>query len=287
MKQCKALLKKEWDTNWFMALIPLWATCIVYITALIGWIISLIRGHSLGAMVSSGEILTGYSDLVLYGLTSAITIMLGFVSAISAVVLAYNVINGGYKNRCEIFHFSQPVSFLKIAGSKFLLVSLVTILLYGLLSLLNAVVFTLIYSNSVSAGFRYSLTGWLQTFLGTSLSILFLGSLAWLFAGVYKRKSLPLGFLTLLAIEVVIGVLNYTTGWHIPSLFEFLGRMIALEVKSYPSCPPMNELQALDMQAAINKIWNSLLSWNSVLKLALSAVFVVAGAWFYKSRELS
>lgn len=105
MKQCKALLKKEWDTNWFMTLIPLWATCIVYITALIGWIISLIRGYSLGAMVNSGEILTGYSDLVLYGLTSAITIMLGFVSAISAVVLAYNVINGGYKNRCEDFPF--------------------------------------------------------------------------------------------------------------------------------------------------------------------------------------
>ena len=49
----------------------------------------------------------------------------------------------------------------------------------------------------------------------------------------------------------------------------------------------MNELQALDMQATINKVWNSLISWNSVLKLALSAVFVVAGAWFYKSRELS
>jgi ABC-type transport system involved in multi-copper enzyme maturation permease subunit len=284
MKQCKALLKKEWDTNWAGVLIPLWITGGVYVTALIGWIISLIRGHDLGALMQVSGMPAGYDAFMLYGTAAAITTLLGFVSLLSAAGLADSVINGGFKRRCEILHFSQPVSFLKIAGSKFLLVSLAVILLFGVLSLLNAVVITAVGRQMFSGEFHYGLTGWLQSFVGGSLTILFVGSLAWLFAGVFKRKSFLMGLLVLLAIEVVIGVLNYTTGWRIPSLFEFLGRMVALKVEIDPS---VGVLEAPDVQAVISRGWHTILSWTSALKLALSAVFTVAGAWLYKFRELS
>ncbi|MDD4223596.1 MAG: hypothetical protein PHD87_03320 [Candidatus Cloacimonetes bacterium] len=284
MKQCKALLRKEWDTHWPGFLIPLWITGGVYVTALIGWIISLIRGHSLSALVSVSGMPAGYDAYVLYSTAAAVTTLLGFISMISAAGLADSVINGGFKRRCEILHFSQPVSFLKIAGSKYLLVSLASILLFGLLSLLNAAVITMIGRTLVSAGFQYGFTGWLQSFIGGSLSILFVGSLAWLFAGIFKHKSFLLGLLVLLGIEIVIGVLNYTTGWHIPSLFEFLGRMIALKVEIDP---PVSVLPSAEINALIGRSWNSILSWTSALKLALSAAFTLAGAWFYQNRELS
>lgn len=283
MKQCKALFKKEWNTHGKAFLIPLWATGAVYAIALIGWIISLIRGQGITSMMQMQGMPAGYEALTLYGTTVGVTALLGVVAMITAAILADSVINGGFKRRCEILHFSQPVSFLKIIGSKFLLISLAMIIFFGLLSLVNAVVVTLLGRLQLSAGFQYGMLGWLQTFVAMSVTILFICSLAWFFAGLFKHKSFLMGLLVLLGIEVAIAVLNYTAGWHIPSLFAYLGELLTLQVEFDPETA---SAQTPSIDQIINLGWDSILSGKTVVKLALSAVFTALGAWLYKNREL-
>lgn len=284
MKQCKALLQKEWDTHKFLWMIPFWATVGVYLMALAGYLIALAKGNSLSAAVSVQGMPAGFDAYWTYAMTTTTTVLLGLVSVITAASLADSMINGGFKRHCEILHFSQPVSFLKIVGVKYFSVTLASILLFGLLSLLNAVVVILLGKYFLAGDFQFGLMGWLQSFIHIALAILFVGSLAWFFAGLFKHKSFLLGLLMLLGFEVLIGVLNYTVGWNIPSLFEFFGGLVSI---NFGSVEETAQAYQHPMQDVIAQGWNAILSLKSLLKLILSAVFTVVGAWLYKYRELS
>lgn len=284
MKQCKALFKKEWDTHKTAFLIPLWVTGGVYVTVLLGWLIKLIKGDGMAAIVTMQEAAAGSHDLIFYQIGASVTVMLGIVAIITSVSLAESLINGGFKRRCEILHFSQPVSFVKIAGVKFLMISLATILLFGLLSFVNAALASLIGQKFLAGDFQSGLMGWLQSFIAVSFTILFAGSLAWFFAGLFKRKSLLMGLLVILGIQVIISILNYIVGWTIPSLTEYLAKLISLEV-SLESNMPMQQIPSI--KGIVASGWNSIFSWTSAVKIGLSAVFAVAGAWLYQRRELS
>ena len=126
--------------------------------------------------------------------------------------------------------------------------------------------------------------GWLHTFLAMSVSILLICSLAWFFAGLFKHKSFLLGLLVLLGIEVAIAVLNYTAGWKIPSLFAYLGELLTVKVEFDPEAAGA-QIPSIDRIISLG--WDSLLSWKTVVKIALSEVFTDVGAWLYKHRELS
>ncbi len=284
MKQCKALFKKEWNTHKASFLIPLWVTGGVYVTALLGWLIKLIKGDGMAAIVTMQEAAAGSHDLIFYQIGASVTVMLGIVAVITSASLADSVINGGFKRRCEILHFSQPVSFVKIAGVKYFMISLATIMLFGILSLVNAALASLIGQNFLAGDFQYGLMGWLQSFLAVSFTILFAGSLAWFFAGLFKHKSLLMGLLVILGIQVIISILNYIVGWTIPSLTEYLAKLISLQVSIESNGPA---LQISSLKNVIASGWAAIFSWNSAVKMGLSAVFAVAGAWFYQRRELS
>jgi hypothetical protein len=284
MKQCKALIVKEWNTHRTALLMPVWFTVGVYISALLGWIISLLKGEGISSAIRLQGPPFGMDDLMLYGITAGSTALLGIVAIISAITLADSLINGGYKRRCEILHFSQPVSFIKIAGVKHGFMSLGMILLYGLISLVNTLVITAISGQYIDSQFYYAITGWLQSWASMSLTILLLGSLFWFFAAIFKRKSFFFGVLVILGIQVVISILNYTAGWHIPSLLEYLSNLISLQINFDPEVPQGG---VVDLDNIIKLGWQNLISWTSLLKLAYSTVLCAAGAWIYKIRELT
>lgn len=284
MKQCKALLRKEWNTHWVSFLMPAWFTGGVYVTVLIGWIISLIKGTGIVFSLQTGEIPVGMENTILYVGTSTLVALLGLVSLITALTLADSLINGGFKRRCEILHFSQPVSFAKIAGSKYAFMTLGAILLLGILSLVNSLGISLISGYLIKSQIQYGMIGWLQMWIQFSLIILFLSSLYWFFASLFKRKSFFMGTLLILAIQAVISILNYTAGWQIPSLVEYLLELVTVSVSFNPDVPNMG---VESINNLISLQWQNIFCWNSLFKLIYSAVFLIGGALLYKRRELS
>lgn len=284
MKQCKALLRKEWNTHWHSFLLPAWFTGGVYVTVLIGWIISLIKGTGIVFAMQSGEIPAGMENTILYVGSSTLVALLGLVSLITALTLADSLLNGGFKRRCEILHFSQPVSFAKIAASKYVFMTLGTILLLGILSLVNSLAISLISAFLIKSQFQYGMTGWLQMWIQLSLNILFLSSLYWFFASLFKRKSFFMGTLLILAIQAVISILNYTAGWQIPSLAEYLLQLVTVSISFNPEAP---NIGVESINNLISLQWQNIFCWNSLLKIIYSAVFMLGGALLYKRRELA
>lgn len=283
MKQFNALMTKEWKTHWASFLLPVWVSAGVYALVLIGWIISLFRGDGVIYQIQSETLEQGLENIILYGATSVTTAMLGFISILTAISLADSLINGGYKHHCEILHFSQPVSFEKIAISKYLFTIMGSILLLGAMSLFNTLVVALLTGIFLQSQFYNGIMSWLQTWIITSLSIVLLGSLYWFFAGLFKKKSFLLGTLVILGIEAAIGVLNYTAGWNIPSLMHYLLELLSVDMSFNPDLPHAG---IPDLGLVIQRGWNKILSWESLLKIIYGAVFFIAGSLLYKRREL-
>jgi len=286
MKQCKALLRKEWRINRKQFLLPLWFTLCVYGAGLIGWIVSLIMGTGIVQTIQAGSVDLGFKDFFLFGVSRGTVALIGFIALITALSLADQVINGDYKHRCEILHFSQPLTFAKIILTKYLFIILGTILLFGLIAMVNSVLISLVSGHLVGAQIYYGLVGALQVWLKTSLSIVFLGSLAWFFAGLFKKNSFFMGVMVLLGIQALILILNYLAGWQIPSPVGYIMKLatVNININIDPQLPRPN---LPDIDSVVGMGWKGILNWNSLLKLAYSALLFVGGSYLYKRRELS
>ncbi len=281
MKQCKALLKKEWQTHWKSLMAPLLFVILIYVTVLVSYLIVLIKRSD--PAPHPMLVLQGIGLQAPYWVTMSVTIALAFLHAMSGIVLAESMLNSDHKQRCQIFHFSQPAFFLKIVGVKYLFSNFGPILLFGVVSLVHALVLSLWSGLYSIPSFALGMTGWLQSFISASLSILFLSSMAWFFSGLFKRKSILLGFLCLLGIEIVRQTINYMVGLQIPSLMEGLSMMVDLNVNNFLL---MGKYTSSSLASLVRANWRDIFSTTSALKIGLSAVFGILGAVLYKRREL-
>jgi ABC-type transport system involved in multi-copper enzyme maturation permease subunit len=220
----------------------------------------------------------------LYGVTHGLMAMLGMVSIIAAVILADGMINGAFKRKCEILHLSQPVSMLKVLGAKYALLVLGTFALSAALSLVNSFVLSGLLNIWMPVHTYYAMVAWAQGSVGMLLSLLVVASYYWLSAALFKRKSFFMGTLVILGIEIAIAVLNYTGKLGIPSLMDYIAKLIGIQVHIEPH--GMNAL-GLNLDDLIALQWKSVISWLTLQKLVLSAVFVAGGYWFYSRRELT
>lgn len=284
MKQCKALFVKEIRTNWVNLLTPVWFTAGVYLITLFGLLISLLKGQNLRMLVQMQNIPGEMANLFLYSGVYAINLMLGTVTIIAAITLADNLINGGYKRKCEILHLSQPVSLVKILGVKYALMIAGTLLIFAIISLINSVLVSQVQTFFSSGTLYFGLVAWLQSVLEMSLSLTFLSSLFWFFAGLYKRKSFFMGVLTILAIQAAISILNWTADLNIPSLLNYLGNLASVRFETHGNLPARSMESVFTI---INGKWAHILSWQSLHKLIYSAIFFAGGFWLYRRRELS
>jgi len=284
MKQCKALLIKEYRTNWLTILTPLWFTAGVYVIGLAGILIGLLKEQSLNWAVSVHGVPAGMSNMILYSSIYAMSLLLGTVAVISAITLADNFINGGFKRKCEILHLCQPVSLTKILGIKYLLMVPGMILIYAVLALFNTLVLSGVFSWFTPVHLYFSLVAWMQSVVEISLSLVFLSSLFWFFAGLFRWKSFLMGILTILAIQAAISILNWTAGLQIPSLLNYLGRLASVRFEIHGGAAPQM------MDSVFNLItlkWQMICNWDSVMKLIYGVLFFCGGFWLYRRRELS
>ncbi len=284
MKQCKALLTKEFRTHWTTLFMPLWFSGGVYVIAILGFLIALLKGEDINFIISVKNVPSTMANLFLYSGVYAMNLMLGTVAIISSITLADNLINGGYKRKCEILHLSQPVSLIKILGIKYLLMVVGTLGVFAVTALFNSLVVSQVQAIWGRGSTYFGVVAWLQSTLEISLSLIFLSSLFWMFAGIYKRKSFFMGVLTLFAIQAAISILNWTAGLAIPSLLGYIANLASVRFELNGNMASQTVDSVFNL---INHKWALLFSWDSLLKLIYGAVFFVAGGYLYNKRDLS
>ena len=293
MQQCKALIKKEFQTTRAKFLMPAYVTAVIYILVLLGWISSLIWGQGVQFNIDGPDNFGAFAGLGSLLVGTVITIVIGFISTGAVLGISETVLNTGRKMRCEIMHYSQPVSFAKIMGSKYAYTTVGSILLFGALSLVSCVVFALLAHQFMGSAMQYPLAAWLQTWLQMSLRIFIVASTMWLFAGIFKHSAFGMLMLTLIVITAVTEILNYTTGWKIPSLSEYFiynllsyGEVFRIFDMAETIIPGVGS-KDLDLIArSLGSGWGSLLSWHTLVQLAYSALAFIGGSLLYKRREL-
>lgn len=285
MKQLKALFKKEWHTNRFTLLLPVYATLFIYLAVGIAIIVAWSQGVKPIMVMRDVETGTGAKTMGLFIMVFGTTLMTSFISAISAIAIGDNVLNGDARHKCEILHSSQPVPFPLLSGSKFAFMSLGPILVLGVVSLVNSMVISTFFSAVYGAQFGMGLVSWLQTWLQMGLQILLIGSFCWLFGAIFKQRSFLMMGLMIIVMEILILTLNSIFGWHIGSLSGFLlSKVLTIDLG-------FNDLAiTLDykdqMWDFVNSGWGRIFSWSNLLKLGYSLAFGVAGALIYREREL-
>lgn len=284
MKQIKALIVKEWNTNWNTFLIPLWFTLGVYVMGLIGLIINAAKGNLLQTAITTHGYPTGVENFALFSASSGSLIGLSFVATLSAIGLADTLLNGGFKRKCEILHLSQPVSITKILGVKYGFMLIGTLVLLGIITLINSIGISLFIGYYTGARLYFGLTAWAQLFIQIIFCLAFVSSLYWFFAGLFKRKSFFMGTLAILTIQAAISILNYTANMEIPSLVSYILRLSSVQ-------PEANFATMITGVSDLNKYidgrWSNLFNTNTLMQIIYSVIFCISGAWLYRRRELS
>ncbi|MFA4959974.1 MAG: hypothetical protein WC535_08825 [Candidatus Cloacimonas sp.] len=284
MNQCKTLLKKEWWINWKQLLLPVWVSLAFIGVCIIGLLIGLIKGKGITYFRMEGNFPPGFNNLFLFGSVQTLNIALGFLSIMVAIMLADNLINGGFKLKCEILHQSQPVSLTKILSSKYVFLILGSFIVYAVISFIGTLVITFTQMYFTSALFYFGFYAWLQSAVELFFTLIFVCSLFWFFACLFQRKSFFMGILTLIGIELAIKILNYTSALNIPSLLGSLTKFI--KISSDPGFGKAMDLNVNTLISIVQANWKNILSNNTLLKLLYSAILTLGGSLFYKRREL-
>lgn len=285
MKQLKALFKKEWHTNRFTLLLPVYATLFIYLAVGIAATVAWSQGVKPIMVMRDVETGTGAKTMGLFIMVFGTTLMTSFISAISAIAIGDNVLNGDARHKCEILHSSQPVPFPLLSGSKFAFMSLGPILVLGAVSMVNSLVISTFFSAVYGAQFGMGLVAWLQTWLQMGLQILLIGSFCWLFGAIFKQRSFLMMGLMIIVMEILILTLNSIFGWNIGSLSGFLlSKVLTIDLGFTDLAITLDHKD--QMWDFVNSGWVRFFSWSNLLKLGYSLAFGVAGALIYREREL-
>jgi hypothetical protein len=284
MKQLRALIMKEWLTNRTNFLLPVWFSVGVYVVSLIGLVLNLLRGNQLRLAFSPLNLPEEMRSIVMFTSSAGAVGALGIISMISSILLADSLLNGSYKRKCEIFHLTQPVSQAKIIGAKFLFMTLGSMLLMGVVSLVNSLVVSISLRLLTGAHLYFGITAWAQTFIQYLFPFVFVSTMFWFFAAIFKRKSFLMGLLSILAIYTAISILNFTARMEIPSLLAYIFKLSTIQFNLRPE---MMQGGMAPLVTIVENRWAQLLDFDSLMRVIYSVIFFLAGSILYCRREQS
>ncbi len=267
MKQFKTLLISEYQKRKHLYWWPVWIvaglTILSIIALLVAWIIERPDIIMYGTdNTKEGNLIGMYGTM--FGLG---TIFWAFVALITQSSL-----NRERQLGSDLFFRSQPVSFWKVTGAKYLMHLFgSSVLLLGL-----GIIFSLILSIVIaisSGGFFLGHALW-GCFLGwlTYLKVVVVfGSLCFLFSAIFKNNALILGTATLGLLEGIFAIIEAIFKFKItlPSVFISLGKMVGS--------------MGLD---EIDEIKFSIVTGNPnfLLGLLFAAICFAGGSYIYKLR---
>lgn len=284
MKQFKAMMIKEWNTHRKTLLVPVWFTLTIYAVILIGLLINLIRG---GSFIVSGDI-RGVSvtemEMINWAVSYGMAIVLGYISIFSGWALADSLLNEDYRKRCEILHLSQPVSLLKILGTKLTLLLGMAMVILFVLVIFNTSVLSILGANMFHVSIITTFTGAIQGFISIMITYFFAVALIWLASSVFKNKSGLYLMLLAFVIELSIQILNRVYGFAIPSLWVYVSRLlfVSFNVQSQPG-----QLELMMVEDLIAKAWSAIFDTDSMMKLIYGIVFFCSSYFLYRRREIT
>lgn len=282
MKQCKALIRKEWQTHYKAFLIPMWFVLGVWGMVLVSALINLVyNGVAISGIVQANGTPAGAGP-IMFGVIYALMLSFGALCIVTSVSLAESVINGDFRRKCEVLHLSQPVSLIRILGAKLALVLPGSMLLMLGLGMLNSLIIGIIANAWAHVSLYYAWTACLHSSIGIMLNMLLVSSYYWLSATVFKRKSFMLGTVALVGIEVAIYILNRNSGLQIPSLFQHIAWLLRASMQMNPIT---NEHLFSPAEYGNALRWSGYLGSATYLKLLYSSVFLAASYFVYQKRK--
>lgn len=278
MHQYKALLKKDWQVNWKIMLVPAWFLLATYTLTLV----VLVSGYIKSGSVISVAFQTNlqHVDALIWTLHFSAAIGIGILASITSMQLM-DIINQDHLKQCEIFHFSFPISLSKTLGTKLIFVMLGPFLLYLLLAAINCLVMNLATALLGFSDLALSFNALINSIPYVILFFLVFPPLCALFAGIFKKYG-PISMLfSLAAIDTMLMIISKLYG---VKQFSIISYYLAILSK------PLAVSRAV-MSGNISSMglfsWSHLFSSDALIRVAISAVLILITYHFIKRRELA
>ena len=278
MKQFKALLIKEWQTHWKTLLLPAWFLLAVYAFNLVIFIYSYFKfGSELNVFISARH---AQIDELIWGLYFGSSIILGFLASLAALILADGVINQDAVKKCEIFHYSLPVSLQKILLSKLAFVTVGSFLIFVVLAALNSLVMSAFLAIFGFADLSLALNGLLNSIPYTIIFLLFFPAVYGFFASLFKKNAFGGMIGTFVMIDIMIYLLDMWLNTGTFSVQRYFMGVIGTPLRT-TALMLSGQYSRLELYA-----WQDLSSKDSLIRFGISAILIVATYFIIKRREL-
>lgn len=307
MKQLKALIIKDIHTNKKFFFLPMWLMLSLYL--LIGVVFTIARAKS-GTCINWGGVpstfLTGSAFADFFSFAIQVGLYFGIVGIIFGIPImgaCTFILNGDVKEKCELFHRSQPVSVWKLTASRYIVIIgglIVLSLFVGIIQLITSNIMISVYTP-MQVNLWMALNGMLISWLHLSISIGVIGSIGFLLSAIFKENAFGKGALVLAVLEIAVFIVNYFLNLGVPSPFAGLVRLMFSSISTFVSEFPnvnyafnvsTNKFNSLypntvPTQAEIlSKAWSSLFTWGVALRLAVCGALYTLATCVYHRREV-
>jgi len=304
----KALVIKDLQANKKSLLVPIWYLLGSYVIMAASIIFASINGNE--NVTVSGiplNLLANNNLHIMMSFTIQAAMFfgfLGFVFAISMSITSSTMLNQDIKHKCELFHRSQPVSILQIAGARFVAGVGGPIALAFIIGVINMLLSLLAVSimTPMRIDLWMSLNGFLLSWMHFSIAIMVLGSILFLASSIFRDNAFGFTLGGISVLQVVSFFLNKIYGWHIPYVYKILYKFIMSGIldirKSMPTLQEFglvtinNAGQAPDFSKFVipdnflNIMWSSLFTGDIAMKFGICAILFVVATYFYHKREV-
>lgn len=279
MKQFKALIIKEWQTYWKIMLSPAWFLLANYAFILIIFIYTYFTSNSeMNILVSSQQ---GNLDALIWGVHFGSSILLGFLATLGSMNLADNVINQDSIRKCDIFHYSLPVSLKKIIASKYIFVIFGSFVTFVVLAVANSILMSAISSIYGLSNLSLGLNGVMNAIPYTLMSLLVFPPLCGFFASIFKRNSFISMLGIIILLDIMLYMLNIWLGVGYFSIYRYYMRVLAA---------PLNTITMIlsgQYPSFSFFAWQDISHIDTLIRLGISCVLIVGTYFLVKRRELS
>lgn len=278
MKQCKALIKKDWQVYWKTMLIPAWFLLAIYTFGLALFAYDYLKfGGNVSIFFQTN---VQHLDVMIWSLHFSAAIFIGIQAAAVSMQLM-DIINQDHIKKCDIFHFSFPISIGKILGAKLIFVVLGPFLLYMLLATINCLVMNLATFYLGFSNLSLSFNALINSLPYVISYFLFFPPISAMFAGIFRKNAHISMALSIVAIDVMLMIISKIYG---VKQFSIISYYIAILTK--PGAV-VKSVTSSDISAIGLMNWSHLFSSDSLIRYAISAVLILISYYLIKRRELT
>lgn len=307
MTPFKALVIKDLQANKKGLMVPIWFMLGSYAIFALSSIFAVGSGNanaSFSGIPLSFLANNSLHEMLSFALQAAMFFsFLGFVFVISLSFMSGTTLNQDVKNKCELFHRSQPVSIWKITGSRYLVGIGGPITLSFILGIINMLVSFLVINltTPMQIDLWMSLNGFMLSWLHFSIALMVLGSIQFLFSAANKENSYY-GFAGIFALQAVTFAVNKSYGWHLPYILKILYKLILSGILNVQQALPTTaQFGIVTLQTGnhmpdltkfvippnfLHNMWGTLFTWDIALKFVVCAALYVVATCIYHRREV-